>query len=63
MKNLILYFFLFILEVSFNFILDIVYKYNRFSDTLLKKGFKYILSDKIGSVLFFLMLYVIIIKS
>lgn len=37
MKNLILYFFLLIFKILFNFILNIIYKYDRFSKTLLKK--------------------------
>lgn len=53
MTGLILYFFLLILRVLFNFVLDIVYKYNRFSKTLLKKGFEFVLNNKIRPVLFF----------
>lgn len=53
MRGLILYFFLLILGVLFNFALDIVYKYDRFSETLLKKGFKFVSGNKISLVLFF----------
>lgn len=44
-RNLILYFFLLILEVLFNLALDTVYKCNRFSKTLLEKGFEFVLEE------------------
>lgn len=54
MKNLVLYFFLLVLRVFFNFILDAIYKSNRFIKILLKKDFKFILSRVDNIVLFYL---------
>lgn len=49
-----MHFFLLILEVLFNFILDIIYKYGKFSKTLLKKSLEFILSKKVDFILLFL---------
>lgn len=42
MKNPILHFFLLIFRVSFNITPDIIYKYDKFFKTFLKKSFKFI---------------------
>lgn len=43
-------FFLLILEVSFNFIPEIIYKRSRFSKALSEKDFKFVLSKKSGFI-------------
>lgn len=53
MKNLILHFFLLILEVLFNFAQDIVYEYSQFSKALSKKRFEFVPGKKVDPVLFF----------
>lgn len=53
MKSPILYFFLLILSVLYNLALDAVYKYDRFSKPLSKKGIKFILDKKVDLVIFF----------
>lgn len=53
MKDPILHFFLLILEILFNFVLDNVYKCGEFIKTLLKKSLKFVLHDEVSLVLFF----------
>lgn len=48
MKNLVLYFFSFVLKILFNLIPNIVYKCNRFSKALFEKGFKFMLGRRSG---------------
>lgn len=43
-KNLILFFLLLVLEISLNHCLDIGYKQDKFSKTLLEKKLKFVLS-------------------
>ena len=50
-KSLVLYFFLLILGVSFDFTPDIVNKRGRFSETLLEEGLEFVPSEKSNSVL------------
>lgn len=45
-KSLILYFFLLVLEVFFNFTLDAIQKYSKFANVLLKNNLKFILYKK-----------------
>lgn len=52
MRSLILYFFLLVLEVLFNLIPDIVYKYSKFSKNLLKKSLKFFSSGEKGLITF-----------
>lgn len=52
MKNPILYFFLLILEILLNFSLNIYHKCDRFSKTLLEKGFKFVLYKKNNTIAF-----------
>lgn len=54
MKSLVLYLFLLILGFFFNFVLDIIYKYDKFSKTLLKKNLELFSNKKDSLVLFFL---------
>lgn len=56
MKNLVLYFFLLMLGVSFDFIPDTVYKSSEFSETLLDKGFKCFSCKGDGIIAFYLSL-------
>lgn len=51
-KSPILYFFLLILGILLNLGLDADYKQNRFSKTLLKKYFKFVLSKRNSTVAF-----------
>lgn len=62
MKNSILYFFLLILKVFSNPILNIIYKYGRFFKVLLEKNFKLVLNKKVNLVLFFLYLILLLLK-
>lgn len=62
MKKLILYFFLLILEVSLNFILDIVYKHSRFSKIVSKKSLKFVLGKRNGPITFDLGLILLPVK-
>ena len=50
MRAPILYFLLLILEISLNLGPDVSYKQGRFSKTLSKKGLKFVLSKKDGSI-------------
>lgn len=43
-KNLVLYFFLLVLGISFDFTPDIINKYDRFSEILLEECFEFVLS-------------------
>lgn len=61
MKSSILYFFLLILRVPFNLALDIIYKHNIFSKTLLKKGLEFDSNRKNGLIIF--LLYFILLLS
>lgn len=51
-KNLVLYFFLLILKIIFNFSLDTGYKCGRFFKTLLEKSFKFVLNWRDCIVMF-----------
>lgn len=55
-------FLLILSRVLFNPAPDIIYKYNRFSKTLLEKGFKFILDESITLVLFFSCLILLLLK-
>lgn len=59
MKSLVLYFFLLVLEVSFNFILDVIHKYSRFSETFPEKGLEFVIYGGNGSVMFDLSLMLV----
>lgn len=48
MGNPVLYFFLLVLRVSFNFTPNIIHKCNRFSKVYLEKGLKFVLSEGCG---------------
>lgn len=61
-KKSSLIFFLLILKVLFNFILDAIYKYSRFLETLLEKSLKLILNKRNSFILFFLYLILLLIK-
>lgn len=50
-KDLVLYFFLQVLQVSFNFALDIINKYDGFSEILSKKSLEFVLSKRSNPVL------------
>ena len=50
MKNPVLYFFLLVLQVSFNFTPDVVNKRSGFFETLLKEGLKIVLSKESNPV-------------
>lgn len=50
MRNSILYFFLLILEISFNLSLDVSYKQGEFSKTLSEKNVEFVLSKRCGLV-------------
>lgn len=52
-KSAILHFFLLILRVLFNLVLDAIYKYGGFSKALLEKSLEFVLGDKINPGLFF----------
>lgn len=52
MKDLILHFFLLILEVLFNLAPDAVYKRNQFSKALSKKNLEFVPSEGVGPVFF-----------
>lgn len=52
MRNLILYFFLLVLEISLNLYLDVGYKQGRFFQILSKKSLKFVLNRKSGTVAF-----------
>lgn len=62
MKNPILHIFLLILKVLFNSALDIIYKYSKFSKTLLKKSFNLITGKKSSLILFFLCFILLLSK-
>lgn len=62
MKSLILYFFLLILRILFDFSLDAIYKYNRFSKILLKKIFKFVLGKRVSLILFLLYFILLSLK-
>lgn len=62
MKSLVLYLFLLILEFFFNFILDIIYKYGKFSKALLKKSLEFFSDEKNGPILFFLYFILLLLK-
>lgn len=47
-----MYFFLFILEILFDFSPNASYKQNRFFESLLKKGFEFILNRENGFIVF-----------
>lgn len=51
-KNPILYLFLLVLGVFFNFIIDVVYKRSRFPKVFTEKTLEIVLDKKIGSVTF-----------
>lgn len=51
MKSLVFNFFLLILEISFNFTLNTVYKCNKFFKILLEKSLKFVLYKKSNLVL------------
>lgn len=51
-KKLTLIFFLLILEISLNFSLNANHKYYKFSQILLEKNFKFVLSKKTSIIAF-----------
>lgn len=51
MRSLVMYFFLLVLQVYFYFTSDVVYKYGRFSRTLLKECLEFILYKESDPVL------------
>lgn len=51
MRGSVLYFFLLILEVFFNFTPDAIHKCGRFSKFLLEKGLEFIPCEGVGSIL------------
>ena len=50
MRNAVLYFFLLVLQVSFNFTPDVVYKRGGFSETLSEEGLEFVSSEKSNPV-------------
>ena len=50
-RSPVLYFFLLVLRVFFDFSSDVVYKRSGFSKTLSKEGFEFILNEKVYPVL------------
>lgn len=58
-----LYFFLLVLEISLNFKPDTGHKHNRFSKTLLKKDFKFVLSRRDNTIVFNLSFILLLIQN
>lgn len=52
MKSLVLFFFLLILSIFFNYTPDAIHKHGRFSKVFLKKGFKLVQSQKNSFIIF-----------
>lgn len=57
-----MYFFLLVLRISLDFYLDASYKQDRFSKTLPKKSFKFVLNRKIGIIAFHLNFMLLLAK-
>lgn len=62
MRSSILHFFLLILKILFNLATNAVYKYSRFSKTLLKKNLEFFLRKKVDLILFFLCFILLLFK-
>lgn len=62
MKSLVLYLFLLILKVFFNFVLDTIYKYSKFFKALLEKSLEFFPGEKGSPVLFFLRFMLLLLK-
>lgn len=62
MKSLVLYLFLLILKVFFNFVLDTIYKYSKFFKALLEKSLEFFPDKKGSPVLFFLRFMLLLLK-